>query len=117
MREIKFRGLDSYGDWVYGFYLYDENRKRHFILNFSPDGSLRETIVKEETVGQFIDIEDDKGKEIYENDIISDTEHGQEVRKFVVENIRTITRQFDNSGHSSKWEVIGNIHENLELLK
>lgn len=113
-REIKFRGkrIDN-GEWVYGYYFYDENRKRHFIFNLSITGVLQENKVDPETVGQYIGKKDKNKKEIYEGDIIEDGLG----RKFPIVWNNEYS-QFDiepsNIGLSFPeiHEVIGNIHEN-----
>lgn len=67
-----------------------------------------------ETIGQYIVTED--YQKIFENDIIDEYKHEFFVRRFVAKDIRTFTREYDKSGHDSIWIVVGNIHDNKELL-
>lgn len=65
-------------------------------------------------VMQFIVKED--GQDIYEDDVIEETVHGKTKRRFVAEDIRTFTREYDKSHHAAIWKVIGNATENPQLL-
>ena len=68
MREIKFRGMNLCGNWVYG-----DLRHNQMCM---PDGKLQEYIsvcgepIHPKSVGQFTGLKDAKGKEIYEGDIL-----------------------------------------------
>lgn len=59
-------------------------------------------------VERFI-VEED-GCRIFENDVIEESSHGRVIRRFVAENIRTFTRQYDESEHSAVWKVITTTH-------
>lgn len=145
MREIKFRGkrIDN-GEWVYGYYRIFFNSangtENHFIAN---DYSETEQVVPE-TVGQFTGLIDKNGKEIYEGDIVkifaSHNSWSEDVFKieFMLGGFSIIPPQgfapctigkyfndaVDNNVfeswadcNGSVFEVIGNIHDNPELLK
>lgn len=135
MREIKFRGKSfDNGEWVYGDY-----HKRaggvHCIIDMQPDfqGKVEYVVIQvaPDTIGQFTGLLDKNGKEIYEGDIIrGNCGHG-EVRHLI--SFYDMTASFvaeilpdndinDYCTASQIWilkyskEVIGNIHDNPELL-
>lgn len=123
-REIKFRGKNKKNGWIYGFYFI--NRGEHFIVQdgiVSPFNTHLDFVVEPETIGQFTGLYDRKEKEIYEGDIIrrSDNRIGVVVfinGGFMIESkiygrcVRTPLYVF-----GEKSEVIGNVHDNPELLK
>lgn len=123
MREILFRGKTvCNGDWVYGGITWNPSRKKVFIHT-----KWDECEVIPETVGQYTGVTDKNGKKIFEGDICktcickSDMseedvvgmiyfrdgafEFGFEYGDIYVSDI------LDAS------EVIGNIHDNPELIK
>ena len=133
MRTIKFRGKNiETCEWVYGFYTQggyireDGTLKvRHIIhSDFLYD-------VQEETVGQFTGLYDYNEKEIYEGDILRyiQWENNEEVLYYItfeeemgsfVLQKPTLKRKVNISQlaiEGLKIEVIGNIHDNPELLK
>lgn len=128
-REIKFRGKDFLGRWHYG-YLHLATGSSSLMIQVDSFDSFG---VLPETVGQFTGLLDKNGKEIFEGDImrIPETEFNIEIIG-VVEFGRDsyVVRSFFSGTHSSlAWAVrerqsgeprgvvIGNIHDNPELLK
>ena len=125
MRTIKFRGKDrKSGEWFFGN-LYDaDNRGRTHICSLER-GSLD---VDPSTVGQFAGLFDKNGKEIYEGDIVQSKL--KRARKYderlvvcfgklewKVKNANGSTTSLSLIAEYHTIEVIGNIHDNPELLK
>lgn len=121
MREIKFRGWNSKNKkWIYGYYFV--NRGEHFI---SPDEvvnplvSYNDFVVDKDSIGQYTGLKDKNGKEVYEGDIVSSgatigvVVYDCEQAGFVVQKEKTIELRFYSL---LGIEVIGNTHENKELL-
>lgn len=132
MREILFRGKEiRTGEWVYGYYYshdfvregetkpyYTDHRIRWQISN-------RENIAEKvdpETVGQYTGLTDKNCKKIFEDDIIS--KNGVIIRIVEWEEWSTGFFPFnviEDGGRAYvdayECEVIGNIHDNPELLK
>lgn len=138
MREILFKGRTDYGLWVYGQYhntTYvgypnggDNKITRHYIL---PQNAGDALVVIPETVGQFTGLTDKNGVKIFEGDIIrAKIESGNHIG-FTWPNMPVGFQQGsfclnDSKGYvfctlgafapSVTLEVIGNIHDNPELL-
>lgn len=130
MRKIKFRGMDINGNWYYGLLAYTEStallpggKTGWFISNKS--GSPWTYQVRPETIGQCTGLKDTSGRLIYEGDLLLlDPDDppalvvwDKDVAMFCLEQ-EDVCYTFDNCGYSSQeMEVVGNIHENLELLE
>lgn len=127
MREIKFRGkrLDN-GEWVVGSYIEAENRDRsiaHQIIPYKDGLVVRE--VDPATVGQYTGLKDKNGREIYEGDIIGGSNgsiNGWEwpFKSEIKWNDEEcgfdppILGYMDSTHY---YNVLGNIHDNPDLLK
>lgn len=146
MREILFRGkrIDN-GEWVEGFYVCLFEKKDGFYQanHYIFDGNIRfgeetytghgnyykEVIIckrkiYEKTLGQFTGLTDKNGKRVFEGDIIKKTNEGRHPQIFTA-NIYTSFRAneevyyspCDHFTESCEYEIIGNIHDNPELLE
>ena len=119
MREILFRGKRlGDGEWVFGD-LYHRG-KEIVITSFYAGHHIA---VDPATVGQFTGLLDKDGKRIFEGDIATlDREDGFFVIEFQEDTARFVMSgdcllvDFDNFWNY-EIEVIGNIHDNPELLE
>jgi uncharacterized phage protein (TIGR01671 family) len=131
MREILFRGKTESGDWEYGYYVFtpkstgtfgqtisQADYDRHYILTMKYNFAKE---INPSTVGQYIGANDCTGTKIFEGDIVEYKEdigcitYINEEAMFVVE-FDTCFTDF-NHLYSTQLEIIGNIHDNPELLK
>ena len=126
MRAIKFRGKDlKTGEWVYGdlHTLCDEPHIHTEPTHFPYAG--KRSFIDPETVGQFTSLFDKNKKEIYEGDIlrINDDEKGTIEVRFVRGVFAFLWNgdlddELPINAPTHEWaEIIGNIHDNPELLK
>ena len=143
MREILFRGKRiENGEWVYGCYVNQENK--HII--FEKESTWHHYIDKN-TLGQYTGLKDKNGTKIFEDDIVEVTIKYEEydwdgkykkytqklIGKVIYEknafviNSKTRTLDFidkkyveiqrDGITYYYTYKVIGNIHDNSELLE
>lgn len=136
MREILFRGqtrrkgekvwMDGSpveSNWVYGGIFQGPNRS--VIYGYDP---IEKYCVYSDTVGQFTGLTDKNGKQIFEGDIVQ--HYGTYPLEVYIEKGHTKIRCFDTVTNSEctelffgydealgGCEVIGNIHDNPELLE
>lgn len=131
MRQIKFRGKrNDQDEWVFGD-LIEENGGDTYIVQANII-QWKQFEADPDTVSQFTGLTDRNGKEIYEGDIVkvvdsdnevdpldSDTGIGEVI--FLVESglwyiSSTIHNGLFDINDSYYIEIIGNIHDNPELL-
>lgn len=129
MREILFRGksIDN-GKWKYSMSLARHATENGIITSYYIGSGY--DIVKAETVGQYTGLTDKNGTKIFEGDILSYEYGDLKKRGFVFYYDRGAKFGIkENDGHNNlsllhdtqvrAWniKVIGNIHDNPELLK
>lgn len=134
-----FRGKrKGIGEWVYGFYVFQRKRSgkfgqvlseldsnRHFIID--AQGKSNEVIP--ETVGQCTTLTDKNGKLIFTEDVVEDKDSGllgkvvfataesgaDGMAGFMVDDVYDGLQNYNGFWHLV--EIIGNIHDNPELLE
>ena len=134
-REILFRGKKSNGRWVYGSLVVSENIKP--AIYYEEGKGLVKRLdwcyVNPDTIGQYTGLKDKNGKKIFEGDIVKGVSHKSdscisELIPFDVigvvgyhkeyQTLEVRTRQASlHIEVAIKGEVIGNIHDNPELIK
>lgn len=131
-REIEFRGYNpKNGKWLYGYYLV--NRGKHYIVpaGIQPPSATPEDFEAEpESIGQYTGLKDRDGKRIYEDDILrvyDGERYFNIVVKWSEEAMAFMACYCDGDQSPLSWfsnllsrtyeiEVIGNIHDNPDLL-
>ena len=143
MREILFRGKainreigyfrTSYknGDWVYGLVskLYDE-RFENLPAEMTNTYGVSGIDVDYKTIGQYTGLTDKNGEMIFEGDILiysviimHTVVHEQNVKitfkkgSFCMEEMNGVSHPLFHNTENTRLEIIGNIHDNPELLK
>lgn len=141
MREILFRGKRTdNGEWVIGFLSKTRglDNKLHICIDYEEKGVMCSSIVIPETVGQYTGLTDKNGKKIFEGDILRYYDDEIQIvewnREFSNLMLHTYCKYETKKGrkvvieNSDGWNwlhdyplnemsIIGNIHDNPELLK
>lgn len=125
MRQIKFRQwFEKYKTFHYWGLI--KSTKHPFVGRLTRSQNPREESFSE----QFTGAEDTNGGEIFEGDFLQsyDLERNQKIHRVFWDNetcgFRLWLRNYGDAGSLKQWwirkfgkEIIGNIHENLELVK
>lgn len=122
MREILFRGKTESGEFAEGYY---SETLRYNNLHWIWNG--KEYVkIDPATVGQFTGLTDKNGKKIFEGDIIKNEYESGKYQYFkIVYGEKTLSWKVQNKYGMfgrlchviGNMEVIGNIHDNPELLE
>ena len=131
MREILFRGKRLHDNkWIYGNFVSDCEGNPHIIEPrfFCEDGHHLQyedntdtpVFIIPETVGQYTGLTDKNGVRIFEGDIVdyisSDVIGNPKTGTIIVEDMTDYDTMI-YLNHSDELQIIGNIHDNPELLQ
>ena len=134
MREILFRGKSKVqgSEWLYGDVLIYENSAQ---IWEAINNRKHNSVVSLETVGQYTGLTDKNGKKIFEGDIgrykqtdgakingkpiicIGKVVYNEKTASFAVDSKDEIGAKNYDYFPIKDFEIIGNIHDNPELLK
>ena len=125
MHEVLFRGKEvDDGKWIEGFYSAEEYNPYSGEVEHIPRiqiiGKCVSLGVIPETVGQYTGLTDKNGVRIFEGDIVdyisSDVIGNPKTGTIIVEDMTDYDTMI-YLNHSDELQIIGNIHDNPELLK
>lgn len=130
----KFRGKTAAGKWVYGYYGANDKYGKHFIIEeifdcqeYACVGGRNYAQVLPETVGQWTGLKDKNGIEGFCGDLVKHKDgtiyqivFNAELASFCLKfsfGKSCCFNSFDRINPLLKYEIIGNIHDNPELLE
>ncbi|ECJ9747509.1 hypothetical protein FQR52_13310 [Listeria monocytogenes] len=134
MREIEFRGKAIHpnsleqivGSWAYGGIFENKIISRNLDMDSHYHGFISEIEIDIRTIGQYTGLKDKNGKKIFEGDIVNCKFFDRMVGDIAgvinfIDCVWTVS-DFKNKRlyqliDVDNIEIIGNIHENLELLE
>ena len=129
MREILFRGKRTdNNEWVYGSPIFQDN---YVLIRFwnSEEFEYEEYLIVPESVAQYTKLTDKNGKKIFEDDIVDCWSEGVNAQGTVQQRRDGLWIIYPAWQKHIMWglcpdeysnttvEVIGNIHDNPELIK
>lgn len=139
MREFLFRGKTEKGEWVYGDLLHPDFCGNGYAIEDFSKGKNNCSDVIPETIGQYTGLTDKNGKKIFEGDILKIARVSDGTGSYYYPPLNypvnvvakwdlcawmweTLCKDKRYIGFPDAWchyecEVIGNIHDNPELLK
>ena len=134
MREFLFRGKRiGNGEWIYGYYVHQYGSYQIYVADTNiGEFEFDQIHIDPETAGQFTGLTDKNGKKIFEGDIVKtdskDTfmvygkpyvvEFDDEYECGFVMRWKKVEHLFGDIWNKSEiLEIIGNIHDNPELLE
>ena len=130
-REILFRGKDcENGNWCYGFLTYTPHGHHPQIIVVTSSKSIYIDVIPE-TVEQYTGLTDKNGRKIFEGDIVRQfNRNEQKTISYVIEwssdccmlvlDRIDFDMEFETDStvfYGNKFEIVGNIHDNPELVK
>ena len=132
MREIVFRGKRTdNGEWVEGWYIH--TKRHHCIITGCIDdgyvvyghyaSDVAMYVVDPVTVGQYTGLKDKNGKRIFEGDIVDILTENEEIGVVEYEDGGFLVSadgfcvDFHANINGTDLEIIGNIHDNGELME
>ena len=123
MREIIFRGKRAdNGEWVYGSLITERNMFDGNLMTMhiqDIEEPYDDNLIDDETVGQFTGLTDKNGIKIFEGDILKGlyANGNAEVKMINGSWVGYAGKGWTDIGYVvDRVEVIGNIHDNFELL-
>lgn len=139
MRDVRFRAIwkKHHDEWIYGAPYHDggdwmmkEFHSKEIIekRNLNKHTAWAERLIIPETIGQYAGLKDKNGKEMYESDVTLGVSSMQKEKGLVIFDngafvFKIISSRTAEEGDKyflstcKELEVIGNIHENPEMLE
>lgn len=116
-REIKFRSKDIEGIWRYGFGPVKASRK--WQLYYHDKDGTGAYVIANTTIGQYTGLKDRNGTEAYEHDIMQYKGETGVITYYPgrAQFLLKVAGRAPLTLHNLKGIIIGNIHDNPEIMK